>query len=306
MMLLNKLRPITKTVARVIARPVTSLVRPIPKAASTAAVPQFAALSTFRPLTRGACAIATLYRPKNVTRGLAMKAVGGSKKPSASASAPAPPATSAVAAPADPALQLQTVRSDLESMVKQELDRIRDVVGNDHPYEEYIRTNKLEIKFDAKAEDITLRKSLLGYDVKVQMAQAPDPDQEEGQQAGGEENEEPKEPEPGAGYTYSFVTDVTTAGTEAPIMRVYGVSSKDGKCYFEGLTIAQSAAQLTDFPAIDYNDLPTETQDKIADFMDLLKIDDEFAQFLPAVAAEMQRQEHVNQLGNLQKFLHPK
>jgi hypothetical protein len=29
------------------------------------------------------------------------------------------------------------------------------------------------------------------------------------------------------------------------------------------------------FPQVDYNDLPTATQDKIADFMDLLKIDDE-------------------------------
>jgi len=227
----------------------------------------------------------------------------GSKKSAAAAPPPPPPEPE----PVDPVKQLPALRKELASLVDKDLERVIKPPGEEHPYAKYVSEHKLDIALDAKQEQVTIKKSILGYDLKVQFTQSPDPEDneanEENEQEDAEGEEEKKSKDEFDGFNYSFLVDVKPTGTSGPTMRVFAVSSKDSKCYFEGLTLADTDAQLTDYPAIDYNDLSVEAQDKLADFMDMLKVDDELAQFIPAAAAETHREGHITQLSKLKKFL---
>lgn len=259
--------------------------------------PTLASSLARRVLAPRATATAALFKPT-----AAPVRLFASKVPAKLSVVPAP------APKVSPAAQLQSVRTELAALIEKERDEAGGAMTADHPYAQYVSENKLTITENKKDERIVVSKTIHGYDVTVNFAMSPDPDDGEGE--GGEEgaDEEGKKKEESGdeqdeSYNYSFVTDVKPAGQEGPVFRVFAVSSKENKLYFEGLSMAKTAADVVDFPQVDYNDLSTATQDKIADFMDLLKVDDTFAQFVPAVAAEMSRQGHYDQLTGLHGFL---
>ncbi len=148
------------------------------------------------------------------------------------------------------------------------------------------------------------------FSVTIKFGSSPDPDDNENndQNENPDQNQSGEESQPEENdnsYSYSFTADVQSKDGGA-VFRVFAVSSKDGKLYFEGMSCADKVEAVDEYPVLDYNDLPTQTQDKIADFMDLLKIDDEFAQFIPAVAAEMSRVSHYSQIQQIAAFLNQK
>jgi len=214
------------------------------------------------------------------------------------ASAPPPAPVSNLS----PEKKLIAVKDELAALVEAERKNVGDGYDADHPYTKYVKDNGLALKYEQTEQALTLSKAILGYDVKIKFSVHPDGEDGEGENEQAPENEnEDADAEKEDAYAYSFVVDVKPKDAEKTKMRVYAVSAKDGKLYFEGLTVGE-ATEEEEYPAIDYNDLSTAMQDKLADFMDLLKIDDEFAQFVPAAAAEMQRQNVSDQLTALGKF----
>jgi len=157
-----------------------------------------------------------------------------------------------------------------------------------------------------------MTKTTRGYDVRIIFNEEVDEDEEDdAEEKEADENKEEEDLQPTG--KYSFTVDLKPHLKESPAMRIYSVSGKDEKLYFEGLSFASSWAEFDKAmkaetgPAttdnVEYDDLAEDTQDKIADFMDLLKIDDFLAKFIQAAASESKRKNHVRVLEKFEKFL---
>jgi len=174
----------------------------------------------------------------------------------------------------------------------------------------YIRENKVTLNETTKEGAIVMTKTVRGYDLRITFAEEVDQDEEdnEGEEKDEDENKEFELEQTGK---YTFTVDLKPHGKESPAMRIYSVSAKDEKLYFEGLSFADSWAEIdkeaqseqASIDHVQYDDLAEETQDKIADFMDLLKVDDYLAKFIQAAAAESKRKTHIRVLQKLEKFL---
>jgi len=193
-----------------------------------------------------------------------------------------------------------------------------------------MKENKITLSENSDRSGVVLTKSTKGYDCRIQFNDTADEDMEadkEGEEeeeveedaaAEEKESEEEKEDEGDKPEKHTFSVDLKPANKDGPAMRLYCIASKDEKLYFEGLSFAKTwenfdiadksdvTASVSPSPDIDHVEfeyLNEETQDKIADFMDLLKIDDELARFVQATAIESQRKKHVSALQKLESFM---
>jgi len=192
---------------------------------------------------------------------------------------------------------------------------------SDSPYNNYIRDNKLTLTDDKKGT-VTITKTIKGYDVRVILQDTADEDEDEDEdkldekdenenEANEEEGKEENENEESDDSPkYSFTVDLKPTGKSSPTMRFFCIAAKNEKLYFETLAFSNTWEELDKddmdvemIDPVDFEHLSDKTQDKISDFMDLLKIDDEFARFVQATALEYQRIRYVRSLQKLENFM---
>jgi hypothetical protein len=121
---------------------------------------------------------------------------------------------------------------------------------------------------------------------------------------------------------HSFDVDLKPAGKTGPVMRVHAVAGKDERLYIEGLSFYRTTADVeaddraqeavvngepsnakSNATFLEYDLLPEYVQDKLADMLDLLRIDDQTARFVQTCAAASARRTHTKKLDLLQAFL---
>jgi len=237
---------------------------------------------------------------------LALSSTASSLVPSSSAlvrmlatraGAAGPPAVKKTAPPPEPTIA--DTKAGLAALAANELKNL-EAPAADHPYAGYIKEHGITVDWDFKSDIITVKKSKNGYDIRVLFNTTSSLDEdgmnedEEGEKEENEENQDDNEDDDRP-QQFPLMVHVSKAG-KTPL-RVHGLVGKDGKLYFEGFTVGdddyKEVKELSEefsLPyRIEYNDMSTELQDKLADFMDHLRIDDEFAQFVPAVINEQMR-----------------
>eukprot|EP00823_Brevimastigomonas_motovehiculus_P004060 TRINITY_DN259_c0_g1_i1.p1 TRINITY_DN259_c0_g1~~TRINITY_DN259_c0_g1_i1.p1 ORF type:complete len:251 (-),score=66.10 TRINITY_DN259_c0_g1_i1:151-903(-) len=210
-------------------------------------------------------------------------------------------------------VSLKTIKKDLIDLLEEEQKSYPGPQPTDD-YMKYIKEKEFKIT-QSDDKQICIVKESNGYSMKIKFSEDRDPadedevdekeleeEEETKNPKAQEENEEENEEDDDADAEFTFKVDLVNKDkSEAGTMRVSCVATPE-TMYITNLCVG-TEAELEKMVPIDFDAFSDPLQDKIADFLDKLGIDDEFAQFVYTCAFEHKRQRFVNALDSVRKFV---
>jgi len=176
-------------------------------------------------------------------------------------------------------------------------------------YGDLVTKLNAQVVQDNKTREISISFKNHGYLIRARIAESEI--EEEEQELPQDDSEDKSEQ-----FTYptqKFFVDVRTENKDSLVFRLHALAEKDGKLYFERVVVGKSVEELDtkndlailNRPGINFDDLSEDLQDRLADFMDHLKVDDDLARLVQLTSGEFRRRNHLNNLLQLNTFVHP-